>query len=133
MSRAFASGLRIGHLLARRIPSRRTAAPSFHPSGDAFALTLTDWGPYYGSIRNIDALPSTQAAVLAIYAGEDPRITGQAPDVEQRLKAAGKMGQTKIYAGTRHSFFNDTGTRYDAEAAKDAWTQTLAWFRRYLT
>jgi carboxymethylenebutenolidase len=37
-----------------------------------------------------------------------------------------------IYPNTDHAFFNDTGTRYNAEAAQDAWTKMLAWFDRYL-
>jgi carboxymethylenebutenolidase len=37
-----------------------------------------------------------------------------------------------IYAGAGHAFFNDTGGNYNAEAAKDAWGKTLAWFAKYL-
>ncbi|HEY7270979.1 MAG TPA: dienelactone hydrolase family protein, partial [Dehalococcoidia bacterium] len=59
--------------------------------------------------------------------------TPQAPQVEERLKAANKTYQIKIYDGANHAFFNDTGGAYNADAAKDAWTQTLAWFRKYLT
>ena len=31
-----------------------------------------------------------------------------------------------------HAFHNDTGTRYNAAAARDAWQRTLDWFTRYL-
>jgi len=31
-----------------------------------------------------------------------------------------------------HAFFDDTRPSYVATAAADAWTKTLAWFRRYL-
>jgi carboxymethylenebutenolidase len=37
-----------------------------------------------------------------------------------------------IYPGVDHAFFNDTGERYNAEAAGDAWERTLAWFREHL-
>ena len=32
-----------------------------------------------------------------------------------------------------HAFFNDTGARYNAAAAGDAWQRLLDWFDRYLT
>lgn len=38
----------------------------------------------------------------------------------------------KIYPGARHSFFNDQGSSYQAEAAADAWQRTLAFFNHYL-
>jgi len=31
-----------------------------------------------------------------------------------------------------HAFHNDTGARYNAEAAADAWARTLAWFEQYV-
>jgi carboxymethylenebutenolidase len=90
--------------------------------------------PYYGTAQNVmDRLGQTNAAVLAVYGGNDRGITGQSAQVEEKLKAAGKTYQIKIYDGANHAFFNDTGGSYNADAAKDAWTQTLAWFRKYLT
>ncbi|HLF71777.1 MAG TPA: dienelactone hydrolase family protein [Dehalococcoidia bacterium] len=89
--------------------------------------------PYYGSCRPKDQLAQTNAAVLAIYGGNDTRITGESADVEQRLRAANKTVQIKVYPGANHAFFNDTGSAYNAEAAADAWRLTLDWFRRYLT
>ncbi len=38
----------------------------------------------------------------------------------------------KIYPGARHSFFNDQGSAYQAEAATDAWARTLAFFNTHL-
>jgi carboxymethylenebutenolidase len=89
--------------------------------------------PYYGSVGSLDRLGEIKAAVLAIYAGNDTRITAQAPEVEQRLRAAGRTVETKVYPGVNHAFFNDTGASYNADAAADAWKTTLAWFRKYLT
>lgn len=90
--------------------------------------------PYYGS-----ASPEAQAkfgdmkaAVLAIYAGNDARITGQEPELMAKLKAAGKTAESKVYPNTEHGFFNETGTRYNKEASEDAWKLTLAHFRKHL-
>ena len=90
--------------------------------------------PYYGPLRAevMDKLPQTNAAVLALYGALDTRITSQGPDIEAKLKAAGKTVQIKVEEGANHAFFNDTGTAYNKTAADDAWVLTLAWFRKYL-
>ena len=38
----------------------------------------------------------------------------------------------RIYQGVGHAFHNDTGPAYDSAAACDAWSQTLAWFNKFL-
>jgi carboxymethylenebutenolidase len=89
--------------------------------------------PYYGSAtRPLDRLAMTGAAVLVVYGETDTRITGQAPTVEEKLKASGRPYEIKIYPGAGHSFFNETGSGYNATAAASAWADTLAWFRRHL-
>jgi carboxymethylenebutenolidase len=59
-------------------------------------------------------------------------VTGQSETVRTALTGANKTFDIKVYPGAQHAFFNDTGTRYNAEAAADAWQMTLAWFRRHL-
>lgn len=88
--------------------------------------------PYYGICRLIDDLPKTQAAVLAMYGGNDNRVTSQSEKVKEQLAKTGKPFDVKVWPGANHAFFNDTGANYNAEAAKAAWTETLAWFRNYL-
>ena len=39
----------------------------------------------------------------------------------------------KIYDEAGHAFFDDTRSSYVPSAAADAWTRTLAWFKKYLT
>jgi carboxymethylenebutenolidase len=89
--------------------------------------------PYYGSAtRPLEKLATTRAAVMAVYGETDTRITGQAPQVEEKLKASGRPYEIKIYPGAGHAFFNETGQAYNAGAATEAWAATLAWFRRHL-
>jgi carboxymethylenebutenolidase len=45
------------------------------------------------------------------------------------MKELGKKFTFYVYPNAYHAFFNDTGTRYDAEAAKLAWTRTLEFLR----
>jgi carboxymethylenebutenolidase len=46
---------------------------------------------------------------------------------------AGLENAYQIYEGAQHAFFNDTRSSYDPQAAADAWSRTLTWFRRYLS
>jgi carboxymethylenebutenolidase len=88
--------------------------------------------PFYGPPPSTDEVSQINAAVLAIYAERDSRITSTAATMETAMQQAGKTFEKVIYPNTDHAFFNDTGTRYNAEAARDAWAKVLAWFDRYL-
>ncbi|MDQ5826267.1 MAG: dienelactone hydrolase family protein [Chloroflexota bacterium] len=88
--------------------------------------------PYYGPNPPLEDVPNIKAAVLGIYGERDTRITGQVPPLEEALKQAGVTYEIKIYEGAEHAFHNDTSARYNPDAAKDAWEQTLAWFEKYL-
>ncbi len=88
--------------------------------------------PFYGPPIEVDRVPAIQAAVLAIYAGEDERINKAIPAIEDAMRRHGKTLRTIVYPGTQHAFHNDTRERYDATAARAAWAETLAWFARYL-
>jgi carboxymethylenebutenolidase len=88
--------------------------------------------PYYGICRLIDDLPKTQAAVLAMYGANDNRVTSQAEQVKAQLAKTGKPFDVKVWPSANHAFFNDTGANYNAEAARGAWADTLAWFKQHL-
>jgi carboxymethylenebutenolidase len=89
--------------------------------------------PFYGPIPPLDDLSNLQAAVLAIYGGEDTNVNSRIPYMEEAMTAAGKTFEVVIEPGALHAFFNESNPdRYHAAAAADAWTRTLAWFGRYL-
>ena len=88
--------------------------------------------PYYGPPPPVEELATVQAAVLAIYGGNDTRINASIPAVEEAMKKNNKIYEKVIYEGADHAFNNDTGPRYNAKAANDAWGRTLAWFKKYL-
>ena len=89
--------------------------------------------PFYGGgAPPPEELKKIKAAVLGVYGGTDERVNASIPATEQALKEAGVTYQIKIYPGVGHAFHNDTGASYNAEAAKDAWSQTIAWFDKYL-
>ncbi len=89
--------------------------------------------PFYGPHPPAEDVPNINAAVLAIYAERDQRINQGIPAVEAAMQAHGKIYEKVIYPNADHAFHNDTGSRYNPEAAQDAWARTLAWFGKYLT
>ena len=88
--------------------------------------------PFYGSAPPLDEIPNLRVPVLGIYAGDDDRINSGLPDLEAALRQNDKTYQVISYPGTGHAFFNDTGQRYDQEAAAAAWQETLGWFDKHL-
>ncbi len=88
--------------------------------------------PFYGSNPPLEDVPRIRAAVLAIYGGLDQRIDAGIPAIRQAMDRAGVVHDIVVEDGADHAFFNDTGDRYNARAAQDAWTRVQAWFSRYL-
>ncbi|RPI91750.1 MAG: dienelactone hydrolase family protein, partial [Chloroflexi bacterium] len=88
--------------------------------------------PFYGPPPPVEDVPKIQAAVLAIYGGNDTRINSGIPAIEAAMQQNNKIYEKMIYEGADHAFHNDTGERYNAEAARDAWSRPLAWFSQYL-
>jgi carboxymethylenebutenolidase len=91
--------------------------------------------PFYGpQPTNYADIAKTKAAVSAVYAELDTRITSSSQQMEEVLKTAGVPYKITIYPGVNHAFHNDTGTadRYNAEQAQKAWVATVEWFRKYL-
>jgi len=89
--------------------------------------------PFYGSNPPIGDVPKIKAAVLAMYGALDTRLNAGIPAVREALANARVVHEIVVYPDADHGFFNDTGgQRYKEDAAKAAWTRTLAWFDRYL-
>ena len=88
--------------------------------------------PFYGPQPDISDVPNIHAAVLAIYGERDSRINAGIPAIEEAMAANNKIYEKMIYPNADHAFHNDTGSRYNPEAAKDAWQRTLAWFEQYV-
>ena len=89
--------------------------------------------PFYGPPpANLAGLATTPAAVFAVYAERDTRITSSKDQIEQQLRRAGHPYRITVYSGVDHAFHNDTGPRYNATQAEAAWVATIEWFQRYL-
>lgn len=88
--------------------------------------------PFYGGQPPTEAVPDIKAPLLLHYAENDERINAGWPSYEAALKKAGTKYEAYIYPGVQHGFNNDTTPRFDANAAKLAWTRTLDFFNTHL-
>lgn len=88
--------------------------------------------PFYGNQPAAADVPKIQAPLLIHYAETDERINAGWPAYEAALRENRKKYEVFFYPGTQHGFNNDTTPRYDAEAAKLAWSRTVEFFKRHL-
>ncbi|MGA9825009.1 MAG: dienelactone hydrolase family protein [Methylocystis sp.] len=88
--------------------------------------------PFYGAQPPAEDVAKIKAALLIQYAGNDDRINAGWPAYEAALKAAGVKYEAFIYPGVQHGFNNDTTPRFDAAAAKLAWSRTIDFFNAHL-
>jgi len=126
--------------LQRRAPDAKVAVIGFCFGGGmtwqllaAGEPRLSAAVPFYGpfpSGANLSGSPN--AAVLGIYAGNDTRVNGTKDAAEAALTSAGLTHEMRVFDGVDHAFFNDTGPRYNADAAKQAYQQMLDWFGQHL-
>jgi carboxymethylenebutenolidase len=106
--------------------------------GGSYALQLACVD---GSVRAASTFYSMNPRPLEALARACP-IVGSFPQRDFTAGAGRKLADAlrrfhvphdvKMYPNTRHSFFNDQGAMYDASAAEDSWTRTLAFFEQHL-
>jgi carboxymethylenebutenolidase len=126
--------------LQSRVPGRKIAVVGFCFGGGLVwqllasgAPALSAAVPFYGPLPdNPDFAASKDAAVLALYGALDTRVTSSEGAAKAALDRAGMVNDIVIEPNADHAFFNDTGPRYNAAAANDAWGRVLEWFGRYL-
>lgn len=89
---------------------------------------------YYGRvITDRDALEALASPVLGIFGADDGGIpVATVREFQTTLDLLGKPASIHIYEGADHAFANPSGTRYNKEAAKDAWSKTLTFFGQML-
>jgi carboxymethylenebutenolidase len=96
------------------------------------ALGVSAAVPFYGPLPNNPDFSGSKAAVLGIYGALDTRVTGSESAAKAALDRAGLVNNLVVEPNADHAFFNDTGPRYNAVAAADAWQRLLDWFGHYL-
>jgi carboxymethylenebutenolidase len=89
---------------------------------------------FYGRPLDPSDTARLHVPILGLYAENDRGIPPEAVRAfERELQQANVPHEIHIYPNAEHAFFNDTRPHiYNAEAARDAWQKSLAWFRKYL-
>ncbi|MFI6477534.1 dienelactone hydrolase family protein [Nonomuraea sp. NPDC050663] len=88
--------------------------------------------PFYGPLPDAADFTGTRAAVLGVYAEQDDRVNATRDAARAALEKAGLTHEIATFAGAGHAFFNDTGQRYNPQAASEAWEKVTAWFATHL-
>jgi carboxymethylenebutenolidase len=125
--------------LARRVPGRKLATTGFCFGGGMVWLLLASGEPrlaaavpFYGPLPDGADFSGSKAAVLAIYGETDARVNASRDAARTALERARLPHEIVTYQGAGHAFFNDTGPRYNQEAATQAYQRMLDWFGRHL-
>jgi carboxymethylenebutenolidase len=126
--------------LQSRVPGRKIAVVGFCFGGglvwQLLAAGIPEVSaavPFYGPLPdNPGFAASKDVAVLAFYGALDTRVTSSQAAAKAALDRAGLVSDIVVEPNADHAFFNDTGPRYNAAAANDAWGRVLEWFGRYL-
>ena len=127
--------------LVRRAPGAKLATIGFCFGGGmtwqllaAGEPRLAAAVPFYGPFpSDASVAGSPNAAVLGIYAGLDDRVNATKDAAEAALTNAGLVHELRVFDDVNHAFFNDTGPRYDEEAATEAYQAMLDWFGQHLS
>ncbi|MGI9124854.1 MAG: dienelactone hydrolase family protein [Mycobacterium sp.] len=127
--------------LQRRVPGHTLGVVGFCFGGGlvwqllaAGEPRLAAAAPFYGPLPdNPDFAGSPNAAVLGFYGALDNRVTSSEPAAKAALEHAGLVNDLVVEPDADHAFFNDSGQRYNAAAAADAWDRLQDWFGRYLS
>jgi carboxymethylenebutenolidase len=125
--------------LKLRAPGQKVAVVGFCFGGGlvwqllaAGALGVSAAVPFYGPLPPNPDFTGSKAAVLGIYGALDTRVTGTQAAAKAALERFGLVNELVVEPDADHAFFNDTGPRYNATAAADAWQRLLDWLNRYL-
>lgn len=89
---------------------------------------------YYGRLETDPArLAPLMMPILGIFGGQDRGIPLESVRAfETALQVLGKDAEIVVYDDADHAFANPSGTRYEPEAAADAWARTLRFLEENL-
>jgi carboxymethylenebutenolidase len=89
---------------------------------------------YYGRLVTDPArLAPLRMPILGIFGGQDRGIPIESVrEFETMLETLGKTAEIVVYDEADHAFANPSGTRYQPEAAADAWRRTLEFLAEHL-
>jgi carboxymethylenebutenolidase len=120
----FCMGGRVAYLMPAVNPSFKAAAAYY--GGNIMA-------PWGDGPSPFDCTAQINCPLIGLFGEED---TNPSPADMRKLDAEltkhGKVHEFYSYPGANHAFMNRRGNRYHADADRDSWPKTLAFFEKYL-
>lgn len=89
---------------------------------------------YYGTPPSKEDMAAIKAPVLALYGGDDARVTSTVEPTSEAMKALGKPYEPHVYEGAGHGFLRAQEGRDGAnqKAADQAWPRTVDFLKSRL-
>ena len=85
--------------------------------------------PFYGPLPTGASFKGNKAAVLGVYGGLDARVNAHARRRPRRRSTTARLEHEILtFTEADHAFFNDTGARFNVQAAEEAWRRVVGWF-----
>jgi carboxymethylenebutenolidase len=127
------------HLKAHALSNRKLGAVGFCFGGLVVNNLAVSLGgdlnagvPFYGRAPKSEDVSKIKAPMLINYAENDKNVNATKPGYEAALKANKASFEMHTYPGTGHGFHNNSTSRYNEAAAKQAWDRTIAFFKKHL-
>jgi len=120
----FCMGGRVAYLMAALQPHVKAAVDYYGGN------IMVPWGE---GPAPIDRTGEIHCPLLGLFGEEDtnPSLTDMRK-LDAELAKHGKVHEFYSYPGAGHAFMNRRGERYRAEADRDSWPKTLAFFAKHL-
>lgn len=87
---------------------------------------------YYGTSPDAADIAKVRIPVLGLYGENDQRVNATIDRADSTMQANGVRFVQRVYDGAGHGFLRAQDQAANAEAARRAWPETVAWFREYL-
>ena len=120
----FCMGGRVAYLMAAVEPAFKAAADYY--GGNIIA----PWGQ---GPAPFDRTGEIHCPLIGLFGEEDGNPSpADMRKIDAELTRLGKAHEFHSYPGANHAFMNRRGNRYHAEADRDSWPRTLAFFAKHL-
>jgi carboxymethylenebutenolidase len=120
----FCMGGRVAYLMAAANPSFKAAAAYYGGN------IMRPWGD---GLSPFDRTSEIHCPLIGLFGEEDANPSpADMRKLDAELTRLGKAHEFHSYPGANHAFMNRRGNRYHAEADRDSWPKTLAFFEKHV-
>jgi carboxymethylenebutenolidase len=120
----FCMGGRVSYLMAAANPHLKAAVAYYGGN------IMVPWGE---GPAPFDRTAEIHCPILGLFGEEDANPSpADMRKLDAELTKHGKVHEFHSYSGAGHAFMNRRGERYRADADRDSWPKTLAFFGKYL-